>query len=650
MTDPSHAWHFAPFSQCQALVEAAENGAERAYALGCFLHGITDNNVHHVVNYFSGETFTLYPKDAARDGELRFSLLNVVRHITVEKKIEDSLAAARPEAFEAERMEHRIAKDLYRRVYLDTRSDGRGLWHWAAGELVQRKNDALRAAHLNGFDPTVHLETSIESIREAERTVELDGRLPTAYAEFLETGGAIEILGQQGGLEAYEYVLLLPELIEDMKRLLDLAEAHGDATLEDTVAQWQARGQCSVTCPLLFGHKNLLEHLFAPRNGGRSRFGEVVDIKKIQLDGVLDGYIGSVERLSNLIVAKGPAGIGRDDLEYAMRPLTDSIDEVTDFPYQTLFPGWAVDVIANVAPLEDFLHESFALLTAEFERQIIRRMTEYTEQLKAQLLELSPQAVQDLHAKAQELRDIAIAQLDEAQLELLGIDLEDADAAFANFETSVLYMNSYNSIAGALANPSVAFSRAPTSFFGGGAVSFDASFQVAYSQLSVCEDLAEVFYPCGTSAIEALQGDYEDCKTLDVVTPEMDPHVECHGGSATAWADDPVPEECESRTLSEIIAPEGGHVGSYTLAFPPALAHRGPECVDPIVPGITDADGSFDVGGTPLEEGDTPQGCACTLTQRGSGSSHAWLWLLALGSLARRRGRALVVAQSELST
>ena len=34
MTDPSHGWHFFPFSQCQAMLDNAQDGAERAYALG----------------------------------------------------------------------------------------------------------------------------------------------------------------------------------------------------------------------------------------------------------------------------------------------------------------------------------------------------------------------------------------------------------------------------------------------------------------------------------------------------------------------------------------------------------------------------------------------------------------------------------------
>ena len=42
MIDPSHALGQRPFEQCELLYQAAELPEERAYALGCFLHGSTD--------------------------------------------------------------------------------------------------------------------------------------------------------------------------------------------------------------------------------------------------------------------------------------------------------------------------------------------------------------------------------------------------------------------------------------------------------------------------------------------------------------------------------------------------------------------------------------------------------------------------------
>lgn len=634
MTDPSHAWHFAPFSQCQAMLEATADSAERAYALGCFLHGITDNNVHHVVNYFTGETFTLFPKDAAEDDELGFSLLNVVRHMTVESKIEKALEGARPGAFTTDKLRHKIATDLYRRVYLSPDEGGRGLWHWFAGDLVERKNDALRAAQLEGFDPSMHLETSIEDIRASGATVELDGRVMQAYMDFLSTGGSVDVL-EPGGLAPYHYVLLLPELVEDVKRLLDIAQADGEAKLAATLAEWQAEGECSVTCPLLRGRKELYEHLFAAQAGGPSRFEEAVVLKKAELDGITAGYVESVETLSNLIVTKGASALTAEEIAMAVAPVDEALDQVTDFPYDVLFPQWAADVIDSVGPLRAFLEGSVRLVTEQFKEHIVARMSGYTTLLKGQLLSLTPQAIEDLHEKARELRDIAVAQVDQARLDALGLDLSDADAALENFAGSVLYMNSYNSVAGALANQEVVFSQAPTSFYGGGPVSFDASYQVGYTQLSVCDDLAKVFYPCGTSAIESLQGDYEACEQLDIVSPEMEPHVECHDGSAVQWADDPNPAQCVKRDFEQVISPEEGHLGSYSLAFPSELADRGPECFSPVVPGITAEDGSFDdPGGEAVDADGGESGCGCT---SGDDSPLAGLLMLSMVGLLRRR-------------
>ena len=635
MTDPSHAWHFAPFSQCQAMLDAAADSSERAYALGCFLHGITDNNVHHVVNYFTGETFTLFPKDAAEDGELEFSLLNVVRHMTVETKIEKALEASRPDAFTTEKLTHQIAGDLYRRVYLSPDEEGRGLWHWFAGDLVERKNDALRAAQLEGFDPNMHLETSIEDIRESGTTIELDGRVMDAYIEFLSTGGNVQVL-EPGGLAPYHYVLLLPELVEDVKRLLDIAQAHGEVKMDETIAQWQDEGECSLTCPLLRTRKELYEHLFAEQDGGApSRFAEAVELKKQELDGVTLGYVEAVETLSNLIVTKGAAALTAQEIAMAIEPIDTAISQVTDFPYEILFPGWAVDVIDAVGPLREFLEGSVRLVTEQFKEQILARMSSYTTLLKDQLLSLTPQAIEDLHEKARQLRDIAVAQVDQARLDALGLDLSDADAALENFGTSVLYMNSFNSVAGALANQEVVFSQAPTSFHGGGPVSFDASYQVGYTQLSVCDDLADVFYPCGNSAIESLQGNFEACERLDVVSPEMEPHVECHDGSALDWVDDPNPAQCVRRDFEQVVGPEEGHLGSYSLAYPPSLADRGPECFFPVVPGITAEDGSFDdLGGDADDSADGEAGCGCT---SGDDSPLAGLLMFAVAGLLRRR-------------
>jgi len=47
MTDPSHAIGMRPFDQCELLYQEAITEEERAFALGCFVHGSTDAVGHH---------------------------------------------------------------------------------------------------------------------------------------------------------------------------------------------------------------------------------------------------------------------------------------------------------------------------------------------------------------------------------------------------------------------------------------------------------------------------------------------------------------------------------------------------------------------------------------------------------------------------
>lgn len=631
LTDPSHAWQFFPFAQCAELVRASKTPEERAYALGCYLHGITDNNVHHIVNYFTGETFTLYPKDGAKDGELKFNLLNVVRHMVVEGKIQEAFKAHNPGAFTRERLEHKIATDLYLRVYLTPQKAGVGLWDFFAGKLVAQKNDALNASHLDGLDPTTHLDPGM-TIEELTPTsindLVIDGKLMAAYVDFLKHGGNVQIL-DPGGLAPHDRVFMLPEIVKDVQRYLYILQRQGELKAAAGGSQ----------DPVGF-----YKFLFATEDGKPSHFNELRKLKAQELDRVLVAYIETVERLSNVVVQGDIGAIG---VAYAFEPLVTALDDVTEFPINALVDAWLADksfvvrqaVGLVMRPMSAFLTAAYKLTTSRFKEFIVDELKKFTEELKQQLLELSPQAIQDLHAKVHELRDIVHAQIDATKLAALGLDLSDADSMFENFGSSVLYMNSINSIAGVLANRELAFSTESTGFFEGGAVSFDASFQVSYNQMAVCEDLREAFYPCGTSALEVLQGDFKNCQAFDVdeikITPEMEPNVECHNGSAVEFSDEPEPEHCQMRELDDIVSPDEGHRGSYTLAHPPALSRDSQlACRGLTVPGLAVAgDGKqddVDADGT----GEEPTGCSCTT---GDDPGFGGVMLFSLFALGLRR-------------
>ena len=82
---------------------------------------------------------------------------------------------------------------------------------------------------------TSELKTEIEELKEQGKTIDLDRRVIDAYIEFLKTGGTTDGLSP-GAIAPGDYVLLLPEIIEDVKRLLDITEAKGIEHMESIEA------------------------------------------------------------------------------------------------------------------------------------------------------------------------------------------------------------------------------------------------------------------------------------------------------------------------------------------------------------------------------------------------------------------------------
>ena len=95
MTDATHGMKFHPYDQCEVLYREAFTSEEKAFAMGCYLHGATDAVAHHFVNFFSGETFTLNPVSKGRQS----SFSNVARHILIEGLILDAALEGEPENF-----------------------------------------------------------------------------------------------------------------------------------------------------------------------------------------------------------------------------------------------------------------------------------------------------------------------------------------------------------------------------------------------------------------------------------------------------------------------------------------------------------------------------------------------------------------------
>jgi len=103
MTDQTHALGLRQYDQCADLIALAGSDAERAYALGCLLHGASDAVAHHWVNWLTGETFTLTPITTGRTT----TYANVARHIVAESALQEAWMAESPTVFSQGALYHR---------------------------------------------------------------------------------------------------------------------------------------------------------------------------------------------------------------------------------------------------------------------------------------------------------------------------------------------------------------------------------------------------------------------------------------------------------------------------------------------------------------------------------------------------------------
>jgi uncharacterized protein (TIGR03382 family) len=667
LTDPSHAWLFSPFEQCDALYQEALNEearqvaggmapddvprAERAYALGCFLHGITDNSAHHLVNFFTGETFTLYPVDAAAGGELQFSLLNVVRHIVTETKFQESLEAmerdfdsmdrARPgimrDPLTPARLEHRIAVDLVIRVYFGGGDGGAtDLWNGYTEEAVAAKIAALQVAL--GVAPGGSI---IDTLVASPNPFEDDITAVRAYVDFLRTGG----------LAPADYILLIPEIIRDVKNLYMIVNQQGIALGQD-----EDRANFVV--------RSLLKNGFAPRDDfgeddwaatNPSRFEDVMTVKFRELDNLMPAYLEAVQGISNLNIAVGLQNATREEREAALAPLVDVLNRITDINYGILFSEPTMVIVENISFVTQALDEILALIKMRIREFIIEAAMVYLDELKAeyerilmavidQIDERILRVYEDLGARVDQLRDAAVEEAQREALRQIGLDLENGGGPFDGFLDSVLYMNAFNSTAVVLARRDGVVPSGSGMF--DGPVSFDASYQLEYNQFVLCPEIRDAVYPCGRSAGEMLQTNFRNCASLDEIADVFQPSIECHMGSTTMFSA-PSPSSCSPVLFDEFNTGSGGD-GSYTLAFPPDHTASGPPaCYLSGMDLEIEEGGSPDVpdgglppgadGGPGVDPGSGGGGCGCNAANDAGPSALPVLAAFGFLLLSRRR-------------
>jgi hypothetical protein len=614
LTDPSHGAGVLPFEQCEQLYQYAtyvdENNnpigtpEERAYALGCFFHGTTDNVAHHMVNYFTGETFTLTPRAKA----MAWGFHNVIRHITFESQIEKGIEASEPELLGSENLVHAIPLALYRDVYLHR---GSPVWQSLTDPILEHKGSYVTAG---------------------EGTKERVGQ----YLQFLGAGHAVA-----------DYPLLLPDMVNEARlayggvrgffeEWIDAGaskvEDNGDDGVQGT---WDDEFSCKFTCPIAWAKYFTAAYVLTPKNGVVP-VDHVVARKVENLDKVVPGYIVSVQNISNLFASgnfeKGPVG----SVAEAMKPLTNSVADSANITWDDLWvflPGWLQSAIKISRTVEDAIKNTIQPVFRAISDAITKPIKEYVHKKIMEFLE---------PLKQEMLRDITAIK-EEYKTRLAEVATEDDDW-YSAFRHTVFAGDALNNayavlkkrtrvlqkrtISGASCteNSECAQYGKTVRCYDGlckrdvGPRSFDAAYQIEYSAAYTCSGLQKLYFPHGVTISDMLGR--VDPKTKQLVPAKStgeNPDIECFAGSKTDLTE-PSVAACNWKPLPEFV--EGGFKGSWSHAFPPeyTAANDKPAC------GLK----ADDPAGQGAEEF-VAEGCTT------GGAGLAFVGLLALALRRRRR-------------
>ncbi|MBK9000923.1 MAG: hypothetical protein IPM35_34820 [Myxococcales bacterium] len=632
MTDPSHAVGQRPYEQCELLYAEALLPAERAYALGCFLHGSTDAIAHHYVNYMTGETFTLAPVSNNRQQ----SWSNVVRHIIAENMVQSAAFELSPESFSSAELGHTIPKSFVERAYFDEQSP---LWK-VMGATALAKFESAKSANpgslLTILIPKAKLATA-ESLVLAPR-----------YLRFLDD--------ERKGVRT-----LIEKSIADLqnKSTADgatLGVGPGSdgklGTSDDTTA-------CSSSCASLYGKYKVYVALLAPRYDAANNplppaFDKISDKLHDDLFEFMPAYLAVVESLSNKLntpLTAGSDGMTIDKAEVAalFQPLNQWADDLTTIDYQTLtaavIPQWLQDLQSALQVVG--VNISIPNLIAALLDPVV---TPIKDAIKQYVIDEATVYVEDLVSeyKAQFATVKAEYQQRLAQAAPAGQSGTFLDQLF----DSGLYGHSFNIAATAIADHRVVLPATPDPLLG--PASFDASHTPSWMQAGVCEYLRQAIFPLGLE-VSGLMSLWKSGAIIPAVVNEDSP-LECHDGSLAAFTPNPSAGVCKLTDLESLIQ-DAAHRGTVSRAHPPLPGTPEVACIglqiqglpDP-PPGIGGAGGGSGSGGSggsaagsgvpstgPSGSGDAG-GCGC----RAPGPArdlHPELALLALAAAlgARRR-------------
>jgi hypothetical protein len=560
MTDPSHALGQRPFEQCELLYQAAVVPEERAYALGCFLHGSTDAVAHHYVNYMTGETFTLTPITSARQD----SLDNVVRHILAESQLQRAAVEQDPDAFASSKLLHTIPIGFVLRTYLDQDS---ALWQMMAAHAKAEYDAAVLA------DPDAALPTLVASldVAPADHLV-----LTPVYLATIDT----MIADTRVDLEAR---------VAEMQdwNTPEGAALHVTPGDDGTLGTKDDETDCSASCPELFATYFTYAGLLAPRYNAQQQelppaFDKITEQLRVEMFKFHEAYMQTVANLSAKLNEapndmSGEFGATKADIEAAFAPLKQWSDNITTIDYDTLVyavvPDWLIE-------LDTFMQafgvdiDLAAIFKAIFDPIVQPIKDAIQDAFIAQAQVFIQTLVDEIEAKKAPIYAEYDARLAAAADPALSGDMLD------HFHDSGLFGHAFNIAAVAIADHRAVLPVGDDPI-GVGPASFDASYTPAWMQAGVCDYLREVVFPLGIDARGALSvrdGNGDFPAVIDVDSP-----VECHAGSLSAFAGDPDAAACLIVKLAALL---GDPVGSLSRAYPPNLSEKPAQCEHFEVPGL----------------------------------------------------------------
>jgi MYXO-CTERM domain-containing protein len=616
MTDPSHAITLRPFEQCERLYQLAVLPKERAYAMGCFLHGSTDAVAHHYVNYMTGETFTLNPISSGR----QFGFRNVVRHMLAEDLIQSAAAASDPAAFSGEAMSHEIPKGFVLRAYFDPESPVYEL----LGHHARTKFEEARAA-----DPDATLLEIIPSldVAPADQLV-----LLPIYIEELQ------LLRQSFRAT---FVAALEELQDwdtpDGAVLLVMPGADGVLGTKDDETD------CSLSCPTLYIEYFIYAGLLEPRYdaGGNElppAWDKVSDKLGADLAELVPALVDVTANVSSrLNTGLDEQGGGLEDLDTAaiqsdFAPILDWTDEITTVDVQAIeaavSPEWLVEM--------DLLFQGVGIdvdIAAQIEALLEPALAPIREGIRARVIDETTRLLEDLRDEYVTFDDEIRAEYAARHAAAMPAGVEGESPLDHFFDTG-LYGHSFNITAAALANHAAVLPIGQDAV-GHGPASFDCSHTQSWMQAGVCPHLQPLVFPFGLEVSGALSLRKDG---VDHPSPlaENAP-IECHDGSLSEFTSTPAVETCGLVSLAQLSQDP---IGSVSRGYPPAFAPTPVECANIEVPGLPPPGSQSGVGGEGAAAAPppAPRGCGECHAGTNTAPGGAW-WLLGAALFVCRRRR-----------